>query len=630
MADTGSGSALKFEIEKFNGTNSFQMWQSTITDLLVQQGLRDALEADKPSAMDDNSWKDIQRKVVSTIRLSLATEIKYDVLDVKTPKEFMDKLESIYMSKSITNMLCLKRELFGLKMKEGTSLRAHLNEFNRLVTQLASVDEVMKEVDKAVLLINSLTDRYDPVTRALMVGRKTLSLQDVTFAIFEYDRLKETEKKDKESGALWSVEELMEEIIRMMQDQRAMKKEYQIRGLSEEYSDEDVVLMVQEEKKDTRDMWVFDSACSEHICTKKEWFSKLEKCDKPVYMANNGEEKIEGIGSVKLRLHDGSVKMLGNVRYVPNFTRNLISLGKLDSLGYGYSCQGGGLKITKGSMIVMKGVKNSKNLYELIESTIRGDGSVTCPTLAPTLLRKHGDGYDKVDLDPKAWTDSIAAVGKRNRSHLYGFSALEGRRVLLKRSSSQRPTTPTTPNHQNEGLALMITQALTEILPQIVAQIVPQIVPQVLPQILPGMLASMGSSPNANVVSPSSQHDSEATESKDGNDDENGDDGYGKRGKDVQGLQGSMKMHGDHGDIDNHVRSTKKMSFDPLKMLISPMTRVRAKRFKDALMGLVRTDLEDLKTIQVQLKSFDDDLSKKTPINYKFITLLAIDSRWPD
>ena len=70
-------------------------------------------------------------------------------------------------------------------------------------------------------------------------------------------------------------------------------------------------------------------------------------------MANGVEEKIEGIGSVKIRLHDGSVKMLGNVRYVPKFTRNLISLGKLDSLGYGYSCRGGDLKITKGSMIAI-------------------------------------------------------------------------------------------------------------------------------------------------------------------------------------------------------------------------------------------------------------------------------------
>ncbi|OMO63736.1 reverse transcriptase [Corchorus capsularis] len=107
-------------------------------------------------------------------------------------------------------------------------------------------------------------------------------------------------------------------------------------------------------------------------------------------------------------------------------------------------------------------------------------------------------------------------------------------------------------------------------------------------------------------------------------------DGYREQGMDVQGLQESMKMHGDYRDIDNNVSSTKKMPFNPLKMPISPMTRARAKRFKDALMGLVQTHLEDLKTIEFQLKNFGDDLGKKLQINYKFITLLAIDSRWPD
>ncbi|OMO50156.1 Integrase, catalytic core [Corchorus capsularis] len=102
-------------------------------------------------------------------------------------------------------------------------------------------------------------------------------------------------------------------------------------------------------------------------------------------------------------------------------------------------------------------------------------------------------------------------------------------------------------------------------------------------------------------------------------------DDNGDHGKDVQGLQGSMEIHEDHGDIDKHVPSTKKMPFDPLKMPIGPMTRARSKRFKDALMGLVRTHLDDMKTMKVQLKSFGDDLGKKTSIDSKLITLLAID-----
>ncbi|OMO92388.1 hypothetical protein CCACVL1_06864 [Corchorus capsularis] len=105
-------------------------------------------------------------------------------------------------------------------------------------------------------------------------------------------------------------------------------------------------------------------------------------------------------------------------------------------------------------------------------------------------------------------------------------------------------------------------------------------------------------------------------------------DDYGVQGKDVEGLQGSMKMHGEHEDIGDHIPSTKNMPFDPLKLPNGPMTRARAKRFKDVLMGLVRIHLDDMKTIEVQLKSFDDDLSKKMQIDTKLITLLAIDCKW--
>ena len=50
------------------------------------------------------------------------------------------------------------------------------------------------------------------------------------------------------------------------------------------------------------------------------------------------------------------------IRYVPNLKKNLISLGTLDFLGYGYSTKNGVMKITKDAMVIMKG-KKIGNLY---------------------------------------------------------------------------------------------------------------------------------------------------------------------------------------------------------------------------------------------------------------------------
>ena len=57
------------------------------------------------------------------------------------------------------------------------------------------------------------------------------------------------------------------------------------------------------------------------------------------------------------------------MRYVSQLKRNLISVGVLEALGLMVSIRDGVLKMTKGSMVVMKGVRR-KNLYYLKGSTV--------------------------------------------------------------------------------------------------------------------------------------------------------------------------------------------------------------------------------------------------------------------
>lgn len=51
----------KFDMEKFNGTNNFGMWQCEVLDILYQQELDMALEDKKPNNVDDKDWTMINR-----------------------------------------------------------------------------------------------------------------------------------------------------------------------------------------------------------------------------------------------------------------------------------------------------------------------------------------------------------------------------------------------------------------------------------------------------------------------------------------------------------------------------------------------------------------------------------------
>ena len=65
----------------------------------------------------------LEEKSHSTIMLCLADDVITEVSDEEIAAGLWLKLESLYMTKSLTNKLLLKQRLFGLRMAEGTQLR---------------------------------------------------------------------------------------------------------------------------------------------------------------------------------------------------------------------------------------------------------------------------------------------------------------------------------------------------------------------------------------------------------------------------------------------------------------------------------------------------------------------------
>jgi len=80
---------------------------------------------------------------------------------------------------------------------------------------------------------------------------------------------------------------------------------------------------------------------------------------------------MEGICTVQIKIFDGMVRELKAVRYVHQLKRNLISVGVLETLGLEISIRDSVLKMTKGSMVILKGVYRN-NLNYLKGSTVTG------------------------------------------------------------------------------------------------------------------------------------------------------------------------------------------------------------------------------------------------------------------
>ncbi|RVW29922.1 Retrovirus-related Pol polyprotein from transposon TNT 1-94 [Vitis vinifera] len=65
-----------------------------VKDLLVQQGMVKALYGKQLKGMNNMDWKDLEVKVAATIRLCLADDVMYHVMDEEPPTAIWLKLES--------------------------------------------------------------------------------------------------------------------------------------------------------------------------------------------------------------------------------------------------------------------------------------------------------------------------------------------------------------------------------------------------------------------------------------------------------------------------------------------------------------------------------------------------------
>jgi hypothetical protein len=198
-------SSAKFNLMKFNGSGNFGLWQRRVKNLLVQQGMMKALYGTKPEGMTDIDWKELEAKAVTTIRLCLGDDVIYHVMDKESSVIVWLKLESRYMSKSLTNKLYLKQWLYGLKMVEGLDLSQHINVFNQIIGDLKRVDVKFEDEDKALMLLNSLptSSTYENLVTILTWGKETLELEDITGALLAFHQRKKN--IDENSQGKWLV-----------------------------------------------------------------------------------------------------------------------------------------------------------------------------------------------------------------------------------------------------------------------------------------------------------------------------------------------------------------------------------------------------------------------------------------
>ncbi|KAH9705459.1 hypothetical protein KPL70_011882 [Citrus sinensis] len=347
------------------------LWAQAVSQTVITKGLGNAIEPvsnkeglESSSSTTPEQAAEIDKKVRSTIILSLGDSVIREVAKERTVAGLWIKLENLYMTKSLVNRLYIEKKMCSLRMIERSSLDEHIDEFNKVCDALETIDEGFSDESKALLLISSLPKSYEHFVDALLYGRQTLSLKEVKSA-FGTKKLKDKqEKADSESG-----EGLMARGRPEKREGKGKKK-----GRSKSKQKQLKCFHCHKEGHFKRD-------CPERKSKIKDSKDKVGNIaiatDESSYETTEvliaSKEKIQvGIGTVSLKMFDVVVREITPIRHVPDLKRNLIYVGMLDQMGCIVKVEKGVLRVIKGSMVIMKGHMSEKGLKELEKKGVFG------------------------------------------------------------------------------------------------------------------------------------------------------------------------------------------------------------------------------------------------------------------
>ncbi|KAK2985408.1 hypothetical protein RJ640_002988 [Escallonia rubra] len=218
-------------------------------------------------------------------------------------------------------------------MDEGSDLGDHISEFNRLVSQLSSIDVKLEEEDQTILLLSSLPKSYETLKTTLLIGKETLLVDDVMSALMDSSRVNGTSSSNQGQGL----------VVRSENKNGHGRGKGRSRSRNSEHG-KDRSKSRRKQDKSSIECWY----CKEigHIARRCPERKEKKNGKKHVNNANVAEEDDKS--------------SYGDLYLVSSIEQQ----------------EGGVMKVSKGAMVTMKGQK-TKNLYKLIGNTVIGGASVS-------------------------------------------------------------------------------------------------------------------------------------------------------------------------------------------------------------------------------------------------------------
>ncbi|GJU52260.1 retrovirus-related pol polyprotein from transposon TNT 1-94 [Tanacetum coccineum] len=260
---------------------------------MYQKKLHEPLAEAKPTGMKAEDWTMLDRQALGAVRLSLAKNVAYNIVNEKTIYDLFKALSNMYEKSSASNNVFLIQELVNTKMKEGASVVDHVNEFNSILSRLMSADIKFDDEIQALLLLSSLRESWLGTVTAVSGSTESTKLKfdNIRDLIIEEDICRKT--SEEYSNSLLT------------------SKDKEVHMAVRDYDDA-LVCCVENMVEDR----IIDSGALFHATFCKEELKKFSLHSSKVRLADEKTLDIAGVGDVVLKTSFGTSWTLKDVSLV--------------------------------------------------------------------------------------------------------------------------------------------------------------------------------------------------------------------------------------------------------------------------------------------------------------------------
>ena len=192
--------AKTISIVPLNGSN-YSTWKIQCRMALMKDGLWSLVDGPEvvPSQTEVEKYAEYvakKNKALAIVVLSVEPPLLYLLGDPPDPVIVWNKLAAQFQKKTWANKLALRRKFYSLGLKENQSVQHHIKEMTEVFEELSIVGDPIKEEDRVVHLLASLSPSFDVLVTAPEASEDAPKVEIVT------ERLLREEIKLKEKEAI--------------------------------------------------------------------------------------------------------------------------------------------------------------------------------------------------------------------------------------------------------------------------------------------------------------------------------------------------------------------------------------------------------------------------------------------